>query len=163
MFYESTFIDSLLKCHQCSRTYNSQEEPKTLTCCGKTICCECVRQTESRIEKNQYECIVCKEVGIVPSKGFPVNTMAVQLIKEKPKEVSRGKMYRHLKIQVSKLKRESDQLSVEIESNSKDSIKEICTEEKRRIQLAYEKKLLELNELHSKLIQKIEDHEKKMS
>ena len=124
MFYESSFIKTLLKCHHCKLAYKSHEQPRTLPCCGQILCTDCVNEIEIEKVKHQYTCILCKEVDLMPIKGFPVSKLAAQLIAEQPQEVSRGEKHQKLKSLVNELKQLSNQLSIEIESSVEEVIKQ---------------------------------------
>ena len=125
--YESSFISNLLKCQHCSNDYDQLDQPKILVCCSKTVCNFCVSKIINSTANKQYICISCKESGFIPEKGsnseefsiffikktyflilfsltgFALNTLAVQLILQQPKEVYRGEKYKELKLNLAEL------------------------------------------------------------
>ena len=84
----------------------------------------------------------------------------MQLRGEQPKEVYRSEKCEKLKSYLVELQHTCEILKFEME-NYEFTIKEQCTETKRRVQLAYEERIKELNKFHEMLIKKVNDYEKK--
>ena len=159
MFYETSFIESLLKCNHCLQAYNDYEEPRMIPCCSQTICQECVSKIE--LVAGKYTCLACKQVNVtIPDTGFPVNKLAVQLKEGQPKEVYRSGQCEKLKSCLVGLQKACEQLTFEMK-NYESTILEQCNETRRRVQLAYDEKLEEMSAFHASLIQKVNDYEKK--
>jgi len=61
------------------------------------------------------------------------------LITNKPKKISRGKKYEKLKFNLNKLKSLRKELNFDLK-NGNDNVKSFCNEQKRSVQLSFEKK-----------------------
>ena len=90
MLYESAVITDYLKCHSCVQSFVETDPPRILPCCGKTVCKKCVRLMQRCMKNKTYKCIVCKEKGVMPSKGLLVNEAVVKLVSQQPKNLDRG-------------------------------------------------------------------------
>ncbi len=159
MFYETAFIESLLKCNQCTIKFSNYEEPRMIPCCSQTICQECVSKIE--LVAGKYTCLACKKVNVtIPDTGFPVNKLAVLLKEGQPKEVYRSEHCEKLKSCLVGLQKACELLTFEMQ-NYDSTILEQCNETRRRVQLAYDEKIQEMNDFHESLIQKISEYERK--
>jgi hypothetical protein len=96
--YDTTFISSLLKCQRCSTNYNDYNEPRSLPCCGKTICSKCIEPLEKASINAMFTCNMCNKKSLLNPSGFPINEVVAKIVSEQPKEVYRGKEIQKLKI-----------------------------------------------------------------
>lgn len=156
--YESSFISNLLKCQHCSNDYDQLDQPKILVCCSKTVCNFCVSKIINSTANKQYICISCKESGFIPEKGFALNTLAVQLILQQPKEVYRGEKYKELKLNLAELANLIKKSKSELKTNG-NSLEQICNTIRQEITKAFDERLTQLNKLHASLLQKVNDYE----
>ena len=141
MFYEESVIKNLLKCQKCSETFDlDYNEPFIIKECGKTICNNCVENLKHvNTNKNTFKCDLCTEEHLI-ANNFIINETILKLIKEQPKEFSRGKDFEQLKLNVKELEANLERLMWTNE-NGIDEIKTYCLEQKRLIQLNTEKKI----------------------
>jgi len=160
MFFEQSEIIDLLKCEVCSQPYGEYYPPRLLPCCDKTICYNCVQTIEIQSKNNQYTCIACKKEEKMPNKGFGVNNIVSKLITRRPKEISRGQEAEKLKQNLCELEKFVNKLIFEME-NGEHLITENCNELRRKVQLAKEEKIEEINKLCDSLFLKIETYEEK--
>ncbi len=159
MFYEESVIKNLLKCQICYTTFEDYNEPFIIKECGKTICNNCVENLKHvNTNKNTFKCDLCTEEHLI-ANNFIINETILKLIKEQPKEFSRGKDFEQLKLNVKELEANLERLMWTNE-NGIDEIKTYCLEQKRLIQLNTEKKIQEINDLNESLIQLIDLYEK---
>jgi len=160
MIYEESEIKDLLKCEHCSRPYDEYDTPKMLPCCGKTICNTCLQLTEEQVNNNKFKCIACNKDETKPYNGFQVNQLAVNFLRKRPKEISRG-------LEADKLKKNLIDLDVLVSrlifemDNGEHLIAEDCKELKRQVQLVKEEKIEEINKHCDALFLKIDTYEEK--
>jgi len=105
-----------------------------------------------------FKCEVCLKDHIIPEDGFIVNQLASHLITSRPQPIWRGKRYEKLKINLDKLNTLKRELKFNLE-NGNDNVRNYCNEQKRRVQLSFEKKMQELNQLNEAFIKQIDDYE----
>lgn len=158
MFYDKTFIETLLRCQQCNQSYDEYDQPRLLPC-GKTICCQCIIQIEHKIKNNTFDCFICNERHLIGDKRFPVNEIAANLIAAQPKEIYRGKETETLKKNLLNLEKLINELTFDTDNGS-DKIKQHCNELKRLVQLATENKIADLSDVNYALVKKIDEYEK---
>ena len=105
MFYETSIVNNLLKCHNitCNRFYNDKNEPHVLPCCVMTVWSSCSNQMQQEANNNKlkYHCIICNTSDLMPSRGFPINQLAISLMLESPKEIYRNESCEILKKSLS--------------------------------------------------------------
>ncbi len=158
MFYEESYVRSLIKCNQCEKVFTDYDQPKSLPC-GETICSDCELKIQKEAINKRFRCVLCNEEHYLLEKGFPLNKIVLSLISAQPKKVSRGKQYERLRINIQSIEKLMNDLKSNGE-NGVDIIKIRCSEQKRVIQLSIEKKIEELHELNEKLQEKMDDFEK---
>jgi len=94
----------------------------------------------------------------IPEKGLIISELACHLIASKPKPIWRGKKYEKLKTNLDKLDSLKRRLKFDLESGNY-NVKIYCNEQKRRVQLAFEKMMQVLNDLNEAFIKQIDDYE----
>ena len=160
MFYEPSDINDLLICEHCSQPFDQNYSPKILPCCDKIICYKCVQSIEDQSKNNTYKCIACNKYEIMPSKGFQVNPLVLKLMEKQPKEVSRGSEANKMKQNLQELKNLVQNLIFEVEIGEY-LITEECNALRKKIQLAKEEKIQELENHCDTLFFKIYMYEQK--
>jgi len=106
----------------------------------------------------RFKCEICLEDHKIPEKGLIISELACHLIASKPKPIWRGKKYEKLKTNLDKLDSLKRRLKFDLESGN-DNVKIYCNEQKRRVQLAFEKMMQVLNDLNEAFIKQIDDYE----
>ena len=112
MFYKADQINKKLICPNCKQFYS---DPKVLPC-GKTICNNCINRHLMKSIKQpsaEFVCILCSKAHKVPEGGFPTSEFILDLIKEQPQEVYRGKAVDKLKSHLREMKTLIDTLNHE--------------------------------------------------
>jgi hypothetical protein len=155
MFYETSEIIELLNCEHCAHQFNEKFPPKILPCCGKTVCNECVKLTESQLKRNKFKCIACSKDYIMPVNGLQVNQLVVKLLAKEPKEISRGQEADKLKQNLRDLENLVNNLILEID-NGENVIRKNSTQLRAQVNLAKEKKTNEISQHSEILIKKID-------
>lgn len=126
--------------------------------CGKTICNICIEILDD-LKQNEFTCDLCSEEHLQPKKGFPINEIVAELIREQPNEVYRSKESEMLKTNLSKLEQLVHDVKFDME-NGVDKIKDHCIELRRQVQLATEHKIQEINSFNDSFIKQIDHYEK---
>ena len=85
MFYSQTSIDCLKRCPGCQEEY---QRPFMLPC-GQTVCQHCILKSK-RLKSEVILCSFCSDSHAIPSNGFPINKMVLELLKIKPEEIHRS-------------------------------------------------------------------------
>ena len=155
--FEESYIRNLLKCNQCSNNFTEYDQPKQLQC-GKIVCNTCEFKIEKNASNKKFKCEICLKYHIIPDEGLSINELAFNLIHSRPKQMSRDERYETLKKNLNKLDLSSGELKFNLE-NGNDTVKKYCNEQKRRVQLAFEPKMKELNDLNEAFIKDIDDFE----
>ena len=161
MHYQKSLIqDNILKCDQCNKQLTEHDEPKNLPCYN-IICSTC----EFTIRRNanndkQFKCRICLNDHFIPESGFVLNKRVNLLIQAEPMEISLGKEYDDLKLNLRKLEILTESFKFDNETLI-GKIKEHCMEQIRLIQLSTENKIEQINKLNDELIQKVTDYETK--
>ena len=144
MFYETSFISNLLKCHHCGQPYDQYYKPRMLSCCGDSICDTCVESLEKNSVDKKYKCVLCPKFGFVPDDGFPINQLAVKLVSQRPKEAYRGKEHRDLKTNINGLEQLSKKLLLESEHFNESNFNKHWDEQNEHIQITFDYLIQEL-------------------
>ena len=161
LFYDTDFIRNLLKCQHCIKSYDVYDEPRILTCCGKTLCNQCVSSVEKETcNNNKYKCIVCKTDGIRPVTGFALNELAAKLVAEQPKEAYRGKEYENLTMNLKFFECLLKKLLFETE-NAEFTIDEYFNDQKARVQMASEQRIQEIHRCQDILMAQLKEQKQK--
>jgi len=155
--YQESYIRNLLKCNQCNTNFSDYDQPKSLKC-GNIICRKCETKILKDAVNRKFKCEVCSNDHLVPEDGFSINQLACHLLASKPQPIWRGKKYEKLRIKLDKLNTLKRELKFNLENGS-DIVKTYCIEQKRRVQLSFEKKMTELNDLNEAFIKQIDDYE----
>lgn len=158
MFYQDSFVRSLLKCDQCDKIFIDDEKPKSLPC-GNSICSDCELQMEEKAINMKFKCGMCSNDHIIPEEGFGINKIIQSLISAQPKRISRGRQYEILTIHIKNMEILMRDLVASIE-NGIDSIKDQSLKQKQLIELTIENRIKELRELNKKLQERMDSIEK---
>lgn len=129
MFYEESFVRSLIKCNQCEKVLTDYDQPKSLPC-GETICSDCELKIQKEAIDKRFKCVLCNEEHYLPEKGLALNKIVLSLISAQPKRVSRGRQYERLRMNIQSIEKLMNDLKSSGE-NGVDIIKERCSEQKR--------------------------------
>ena len=65
MFYQDTFVRSLLKCDNCNKMFMDDDKPKFLPC-GNSICCDCELIMCDKAIDNKLKCEFCSKENDIP-------------------------------------------------------------------------------------------------
>jgi hypothetical protein len=161
MLFEESFIENLLKCQSCFTAYNDHDRPRIMSCCYKNICNKCFNQLENKIINNKFICLICSNENILPINGFIINELAVKLVSEQPKkciDIYRGEKCQILKENLVDLEVITNRFQSELK-HKENEIKEHCTDLKRQIKANEERKLHQITEISSRLIEKVNNFE----
>ena len=158
--YDTTFISSLLKCQRCSTNYNEYNEPRSLPCCGKTICSRCIEPLEKTSINAMFTCNMCNKKSLLNPNGFPINEVVAKIVSEQPKEVYRGKEIQQLKTDIDTLENLNKQLFYE-KNNSSINIDAHCDEQSELIRAAAENLIQEINKERDQLLNNVNDYKQK--
>jgi len=115
---------------------------------------------ESEAINKKFVCKVCLKDHLIPDEKFPLNDKINALIKSELIEISRGKEYEELKINLEKINSLEKLLLIDLD-NGIEIIQEHCMEQIRLIQLSTENKIEQINKLNNELIGVIKKYEKK--
>jgi len=158
MFYQDSFVRSLLKCDQCDKIFIDDEKPKSLPC-GNSICSDCELKMEEKAINMKFKCDMCSNEHIIPEEGFGIHKIIHSLISAKPKRISRGRQYEILTIYIQNMELLMRDL-VAISDNGVLSIKDQSSKQKLLIELTIENKIRELRDLKTKLQERMKSIEK---
>jgi hypothetical protein len=160
MFFEKSMIEEkYLKCDQCSQIFDEYFQPRILQC-GKTVCSECAYKIEKNASNKRFKCQMCLKDHSIPEDGFPLNEKIYDLVVAEPTEISRGKEYEKLKVNLAKIESLAKILVFDSE-NGIEMIKEHCIEQVRLIQLSTETKIEQIYKLNEELIELVQQYERK--
>jgi len=153
MFFDPHQVNNLLNCKMCDGRLN---DPKLLPC-GSNICSYCAASI--KLNGKQYDCLVCSGQHKMPKKGLPQNNLAAEMLSFKPIKVSRGKLFDSLQKSLNDIQKKHAFIKLGIE-HSTDRVKENCMELRSDVQLKAEEVILQVNDISTKLIEKIDEYEK---
>ena len=163
MFFQENQILSLLRCQNCKQTYDENQPPRILTCCSKTVCYLCIKSMvllKKEAESVMLKCILCQEDCFITEENLPVNDLAVAFLSTRAREVYRGDEAQRLKQNLNRLDSLATQLKHEIEFDE-ELIKEECNQLRKKIELAKDKRIGDINQSFSILFNKIDIYEEK--
>ena len=129
-------------------------EPKLLPC-NESICNYCVILNENQYE---FKCDLCKNVHQIPTNGFPTDYLLAQKITKRQKNESNTPEAKEFKLIVEEIESNLHQTEFDL-LNGDYVISEHCRELKRRVQLAKELKIEELENLSKEMMNKIDCYE----
>jgi len=155
MYYETNQVNNILICQHCQAQL---ERPKILPC-GETICSFCVSSIQ--INLNLFDCLVCKQQHEMPKNGLPDNRIALKMLSVKPTKVSRGKAVDYLEKSLDEILKKYRLIKYSIE-NSADLVKEYFIDLRSDVQLKTEEAIQQINDISSKIIEEIDEHEKEL-
>jgi hypothetical protein len=95
----------------------------------------------------------------MPKKGLPLNNLVSELLSFKPIKVSRGKLFDSLLKSLDNIQNKNNFIKLGIE-NSNDLVKEHCIDLRSDVQLTAEEVIQQVNDISTKLIEKIDEYEK---
>ncbi len=95
----------------------------------------------------------------MPQDGLPNNELAFEILAFEPTKVSRGEAYESLKRLLNEIQKKRNIIKLGID-NSDDLVKEHFMDLRSDVQLKIEEVILKVNDLSTKLIEEIDDHEK---
>ena len=161
MFYQECKINNILKCQLCSTNFDKSEFRPYALPCGNTICSNCISLIEdnNNNKSKEFTCNLCIKNHVIPTEGFPINKVLVDLITEKPCEIYRSEMVEILKSNLKFFEENLKHIDLDMK-NGPDRIHDHCVELRRLVQLSTEEKILELNQINELLISQIDDYEK---
>jgi hypothetical protein len=155
MYYETNQVNEILLCQYCQAQL---EGPKLLPC-GETICSYCV--SSIKINSNVFDCLVCKQQHEMPKNGLPDNKVALKMLSVKPIKVSRGEAVDLLEKKLDDILKKQKNIKQSIE-NSTDLVKQYFTDLRSDVQLKTEEAIQQINDISSKIIEEIDEHEKEL-
>ena len=158
MYFETNQVNDILSCQQCE---GRLDIPKMLPC-GKTICSFCAPLNLLSISNdNKFDCLVCKQKHDVPKDGLPINEALLKMLSVKLIRVSRGKAFDVLEQSLNDIQKKYGYIKRGIE-NSNDFVKEYCMDLRNDVQLKTEEAIQQINEINTKIIDEIDEYEKKL-
>ena len=156
MFYEQNQILSVLNCSKCSKEF---DEPRLLPC-GNTVCNECILTltNKKKSNSNTFQCTICADEHLIPSKGFPINKSLLKVIEQKPKEVFRGKVVEEFKLNLEIISKKKERFEFQL-NNGIDTIKEKCMNLRCDVHASSEKAILRIVNFTDSMISEINKYE----
>jgi len=106
-----------------------------------------------------FECLVCKDKHDMPKNGFIINKSLSKILAIELTNVSRGGAYNSLMKLLDDIQKKLNILKLGI-NNGTDFVKEHCMNLRSDVQLKAEEVILKVNDLSSKIIEKIDEYEK---
>jgi len=133
--------------------------PKSLPC-GEAICTLCETSIQI-LEKNKFDCLVCKEKHEMPKKGLLIMKPLLELLSIKPDKVSRGKAFDSLLKLLDEIEKKCSYIKLSIEKSS-DLVNKHCLDLKNDVQLKAEEAIQQINDISCQTIVIIDEYEKEM-
>ena len=155
MFFETNKVSDVLLCQNCE---GRLDMPKILSC-GETICSLC--ETSIQIKDRMFDCLVCKEKHKMPKNGLINDKIAMKMLSIEATKVSRGTAYNLLLKLLDEIHKKRNLIKLGIE-NSSDLITEYCMNLRNEVQLTAEEAISQINDIISKIIEEIDEFEKKL-
>ena len=147
------FISEHLKCTYCNEIY---DKPVTLPC-GKVICQYHKDEIGQSLSTNSFECTLCSN-GI-----FPVNELALALLKITPHEIVQSKIIKEFKTNLEKCKNKSNEIQQMIVNDGMDFVFDYCQQLRLDLDIAIEYRKKELDEIGDSIRMEIEKIEKELN
>ena len=123
---------------------------------GESICSLC--ELCIHLNANKFECLLCLKIHDMPVDGLPVNKALEKISSIKPTEVTRGKAYDLLVTLLDNLHKKHNFIRHAIK-NRNDYVKKHILDLKSENQQATEPVILQINEISSEIIEKIDTFE----
>jgi hypothetical protein len=152
MFFDPNQVNDLLNCKNCNERL---DEPRLLPC-GDNICSACAQSI--KLNGKQYDCLVCSNKHKMPKSGLPKIKAIAEMLSFKTIDISRGKAFDSLKINLNDLFNKSNILKHRLDHRD-DYVKEHCNEIRNKVQLATEEAILQINKFNERLIDKVDEYE----
>ena len=108
-----------------------------------------------------FVCFICNDKHEMPKKGLPNNKLASKILSAKLTRVSRGKAFDSLLKLLDEIHKKHSFLKHGIE-NRNDLINECCVDLRSDVQLTAEEIILQVNEISGKILEDIDEYEKKL-
>ena len=160
MFFEENQISEHLKCTYCNEIY---DKPVTLPC-GKVICQYHMDEIGRSLSTSTFECPQCKKIHDYPSNGrFPVNELALALLKITPHEIVQSKIIKEFKTNLEKCKKKSNEIKQMIVNDGIDFVFDYCQQLRLDLDIAIEYRKKELDEIGDSIRMEIEKIEKELN
>ena len=153
MFFEETNVSDLLKCSKCRNKIN---EPRILPC-GFTICSQCHFSIDAK--NNQFKCIVCNDLHIMPERGFPLNLLALAILNLRPVEVYRGQIAAKLKHSLDSLNRKIEILNI-VAYHEKEQVEKCYSDLREQTSSVLEETVEQIKDFSEQLTSEIDNFEK---
>jgi hypothetical protein len=130
-----------LECSKCKAEYDVYEAARTMLCCNKPLCHQCVRSVTNSAKRGRYMCIICEKEADMPKSGFPLDTEIAEMLEQSIV----APLYEEENAELVQLKKTI--INLENESlHGHDNIIEYFVEQRRLVQLAYEEIKKEIDE-----------------
>jgi len=152
MFFDPNQVNNLLNCKNCNERL---DEPRLLPC-GDNICSACAQSI--KLNGKQYDCLVCSNKHKMPKSGLPKIKAIAEMLSFKTINISRGKAFDSLKINLNDLFNKSNIFKHRL-GHRDDYVKEHCNEIRNKVQLATEEAILQINKFNERLIDKVDEYE----
>lgn len=149
MFYREDEVSDLLNCPHCKYRYADAR----ILPCSETICANCV---ETLTVNGEFNCPYC---NVKHNGQFLQNKMVMLMLNLKPDDVNRNPFVDEFKQKTVKLKSLVEQL-IKSRKCLEIDVYEHCSSIRNQIDLAAEKRILEINDIRSALLTKVDDYEK---
>jgi hypothetical protein len=156
MFYREENVISVIICGICEQKF---EDPRVLPC-GNTICHKCYVVLKDQSDKNEhYKCNFCNEFHD-SGANLPVNKSVVDLLKCQPQAVVQSQKVAELNVLLEKVTKTVNKNKID-KSLAETILYDDCQKVRNDLQIKMELIRYELGIIHQKLLDEIEDYEKK--
>jgi hypothetical protein len=111
-------------------------------------------------DKQRIKCQHCCKMHELPSEGFAPNLEVAKLIEIKPNQILRGKLVNELEAISKSVRERVEQIQTDLLTGEV-IIRDQCDEIRYETQLAIEEAHLELEKIHKRFMDEIDDYERK--
>lgn len=152
MFYSEDEISKDLICPSCKEKY---VVPRILPC-GSIICDRCVKKIQPIENTNQFKCDQCNEMHNIPPNGFSICEPLIKMLNRKPSKIYRGSQVEDLEKNLKRIENQLKKLEIDL-NHGEDVIKDHCSELRRKVQLATDRKIEQINEYNKEMFEQIDE------
>jgi hypothetical protein len=158
MFYKKEDDDLILLCAICLDVFQD-DDPRILPC-GQSACHKCIQKLNDNSE-SKFKCSFCNDNHrSATKKGFPLNLIALKLLRAKADKVYRNPSVDKLIQKLSEVKEKTDDLDANI-ANGVGQISEYCSQLRSQVHLQTDILLEQVHQFNESMIAEINNYEAK--